>query len=106
MPSELPIACSLSAAESPQRLAEMSAIGHSSLLRAEIDGARAVLAFRAGAAEQLARIVTAEAECCAFLNMELDDMPDAVRLTIEAPTGAEPVLQDLVAAFSGEEQVG
>src|SRR4051812_28952113 len=98
MPSELPIACSLSASELRERLADMSAIGESSLLAADVNGSRAVLRFRPGAGEQLAAIVAAEARCCPFLNMELDDAPDAVRLTIEAPAGAEPVLHDLVAA--------
>jgi hypothetical protein len=86
MPSDSPIACSLSPAELPQRLAEM-------------------LRFRIGARNQLDAIVAAEAQCCAFLSMQLDDEPDAVRLTIEAPPGAEPVLHDLAAAFGGSEQV-
>jgi hypothetical protein len=104
MPSERPIACSLSPAQSAQRLAEISAIGETSLLGAEIDGGRAVLRFRAGAREQLAAIVAAESECCAFLTMKLDHGPPGVRLAIDAPAGAEPVLQDLVAAFSRHRQ--
>jgi hypothetical protein len=104
MPAESPIACSLSAAELPQRLAEMSAIGQTSLLGAEIDERRAVLRFRPGAREQLAAIVAAEAECCAFLTMKLDVKSHAVRLTIEAPAGGESVLHDLVDAFSSKGQ--
>jgi len=104
MPSELPIACSLSATELRERLADMSAIGKRSLLAADVNGSRAVLRFRPRAGEQLAAIVAAEAECCAFLRMKLDDASDAVRLTIEAPAGAESVLHDLVAAFSSDEQ--
>jgi hypothetical protein len=104
MPSQLPIACSLSVAELRKRLGEMSTVGQASLLAAEAEGARAVLRFRAGAAEQLAAIVAAEGQCCAFLRMKLDDEPAAVRLTIEGPPGAEPVVQDLVAAFSSEAQ--
>jgi hypothetical protein len=98
------MACSLSATELTQRLAEMSAIGRASLLAAEIDGSRAVLRFRPAAAKQLAAIVAAEAECCAFLSMKVDDASDAVRLCIEAPRGAESVLHDLVAAFSSDER--
>jgi hypothetical protein len=105
MPSQLPIACSLSGVELPQRLAEMSAVGQTSLLAAEVDGLRAVLSFRAEARDQLAAIIAAEAECCAFLAMKLDDVPAAVRLVIEAPVGAESVVEDLVAAFRGAEQV-
>jgi hypothetical protein len=104
MPSDSPIACSLSPAELPQRLAEMSAIGRTSRLTTEINGRSAVLRFRIGARNQLDAIVAAEAQCCAFLSMQLEDEPDAVRLTIEAPPGAEPVLHDLAAAFGGSEQ--
>jgi hypothetical protein len=104
MSSELPIACSLSATELSQRRGEMSSIGQTSMLGAEIDGTRAVLRFRAGSREQLAAIVAAEAECCAFLKMTLDDRPDVVELTIQTPAGAETALEDLVAAFSSTGQ--
>lgn len=102
MPDELPIACSLSASELPERLADMSAIGSASLLGVEADDGRAVLRFRPDppTGERLATIVAAEQECCAFLTMRLSDEPDAISLTIEAPAGAEPVLDDLVAAFA------
>jgi MerR family copper efflux transcriptional regulator len=100
MPSEPPIACSLTASELAQRIADMSAIGRASLLTAEADQTRAVLTFRPSAFEQLAAVVAAEAECCPFLKMKLEDGPDAVQLTIEAPAGADSVLDDLVAAFA------
>ncbi len=107
MSTEPPIACSLNAAEMPGRLAEMAAIGQSGLLAVETKDARAVLRFRAGAQtrERLEAIVAAEAECCAFLSMELRHEPCAVVLIIEAPEGAEPVLDELVSAFSNEGQV-
>src|SRR4051794_38166226 len=99
--SPAPIACSLTAAELPERLAEMSALGRSSLLTAETAGHQAVLRFRPGpdTGERLAAIVAAEAECCAFLTMELREEPDAIALTIEGSDGAQPVLDELVAAF-------
>ena len=46
MPSQLPIACSLTAAELPGRLAEMAAVGRSALVAVESKGAQAVLRFR------------------------------------------------------------
>jgi hypothetical protein len=101
MYSELPIACSLSSADLSQRLADMSAVGRAGLLAANIDGVRAALTFRASERERVAAIVVAEAECCAFLNMTLEDGAEAFNLVIEAPDGAEPILQDLVAAFRG-----
>jgi hypothetical protein len=93
------IACSLGAAELHERLTRISAV-RESLLAAEVGERRAVLRFRADARDQLAGIVAAEAECCPFLSMTLDEDGDTARLTIEAPADAEPVLRDLVAAFS------
>ena len=99
MAEELPIACSLGAAELDERLKRISAAGES-LVGAEVGERRAVLRFRPEARGQLAAIVAAEAECCPFLAMTLDEEADAARLLIEAPAGAEPVLSELVAAFS------
>ena len=101
MPAEPPIACSLSAAELPKRLAEIRAVGRSSLLSAESAGLRAVLRFAAtpDTRAQLAAIVAAEQECCAFLAMDLRDEADSIALTIDAPADAQPVLDELVAAF-------
>ena len=100
MPTDLPIACSLSADELAERLDAMGAVGRTGLLAANREGARAVLHFRPAARDEVAAIVAAEAECCAFLTMELRDEPDAVVLTIEAPVDAEPVLAELVSAFT------
>jgi hypothetical protein len=101
--TELPIACSLTADEMPARLAEMASVGRDALDSADADGTRAVLRFRrhAGTRDRLAAIVAAESECCAFLVTELVDEAQAVVLTIEAPQGAEPVLDQLVEAFGG-----
>jgi hypothetical protein len=103
MPADLPVACSLTAAEMRKRLAEMASIGGSSLLTARRTDALAVLRFRAGVdrRKRLEAVVAAESECCAFLSMDLREGPDALELRITAPEGAEPVLEELVAAFSG-----
>lgn len=108
MPTDLPIACSLSADQQTSRLADMSALGQSALLSTETTGTQATLRFRPGRATQrrLAAIVEAEAECCAFLDMRLREQPGAIELTITAPTAAEPVLGELVAAFSGQASAG
>jgi hypothetical protein len=103
MPDELPIACSLDADRLSKRLAGMSALGRSSLISAESTDRAANLRFRPGddTAERLAAIVAAEAECCAFLAMDVRKEPNGLRLTIEAPDGAEPVLEEIVEAFRG-----
>ncbi len=101
MPTDLPIACSLAAAELPARLAEMTALGREALLDVRAGERSARLRF-AGSAAVRARvnaIVAAEAQCCAFLAMAVVEQADAVTLSIDAPAGAEAVLRDLVAAF-------
>ncbi len=99
----MPIACSLTVDEVPDRLAQIAALGEAALQSAEVQGARAVLRFRArpGTREQLEALVAAEAKCCAFLQMDLGDAPGAVVLTIRSEPGGEPVLADLVGAFRG-----
>jgi hypothetical protein len=104
MPDELPIACSLSATELPVRQAQMARLGREALVVARVAGTRAELRFTAGAGvrESVQSFAVAESQCCAFLTMRVDDAPDEVRLTIEAPEDAEPVLAELVDAFRGE----
>src|ERR1700712_1401181 len=98
MSPELPIACSLSATELPERLAEMAALGDAALLDVHHAGAHAELRFaaEAGGRERVEAVVAAESECCAFLRMRVTDAADGVLLTIDAPEGAEPVQQELV----------
>lgn len=107
MSNDPPIACTLSAAELPKRLAEMRAIGDDALTSAVRDGRRSVLTFEAsaGTRQRLVAVVEAESSCCAFLTLTLVDGAAGLELTIEAPEGGEPVMQDLVDAFRGGTQV-
>ncbi len=102
MPTDAPVACSLTPVELPVRLAEMADIGKSALLGVDVAGTRAVLRFRPGAdtRRRLDAIVVAESRCCAFLGMAVNDESDALVLTITAPPDAEAILGDLAAAFS------
>jgi hypothetical protein len=104
MPPETPIACSLTAAQMPARLAEMADIGRASLLGVDTVGRQAALRFRAipRTRERLEAIVIAESQCCAFLTFDLRDVSEGIELTVTGPAGAEPILDDLVAAFSTE----
>jgi hypothetical protein len=99
MARELPVACSLSATDLPARIAEIGAVGREGLLGARVGQAGALLSFRPDVRERLAAIVAAEAQCCAFLAMSLEDGAGVVELRIEAPPGGEPAMHDLVAAF-------
>lgn len=106
MPTNLPIACSLSAAEMPARLAEMAAIGRTALLSVEPGGLSTTLHFRAKEtiSERLEAIIAAEGECCAFLELTLRHEPETVTLTITAPAGAELVVDELVTALTNQAQ--
>jgi hypothetical protein len=91
----------------PVRLAEMAAIGRDALDSAEVHGPIAELRFhaRAGTHDRLAAVVEAEADCCAFLDMDLREDAGGLVLTIGGPDGAESVVGDLVSAFRGQAPV-
>ena len=99
--NELPIACSLGAGDFAARLEAIRSVGESSLLGQRLAGRTAVLRFasRGDAARRLEQIVAAEAECCPFLELTLERRRDTIVLTIEAPEGAQNVLEELVGAF-------
>jgi len=99
----LPIACSLSATELPMRLEEIADLGRTALLDVRDDGRRVRLRFATGPGvhERVDAIVAAEAECCAFLTIDVAEEPDAIVVTIDAPAGGELVLAELVEAFRG-----
>jgi hypothetical protein len=100
MPTELPIACSLPASELPDRLAAMTEVGRTSLRSVSSEPNRAELRFDSEAREQVVALVDAERQCCGFMEFSLEERDDEVMLRIEAPEGAEPVLEGLVSAFS------
>jgi hypothetical protein len=99
MSAELPIACSLDAADFAARQAEIEALGAEALLDAHVHGVSARLRFRDDARARVERFIDVETRCCPFFGMRLDDAADGIVLTIEAPPGAESVVAELVDAF-------
>lgn len=97
LPTEVPIACSLSEADLAQRLTEARTLGADALMGVEARDRVAVLHF-SGAREAVDRFVEAESRCCGFFAFEVTDRPEGIELRISAPEGAEPVLRSLVAA--------
>lgn len=94
-----PIACTLTAAELAVRTDDTAALARRALRsRAPIpDGAR--LTFDAGeeTERRLREIIAAEAQCCAFLHMELRRAEDELVLEITGPPGAKPIIAELFA---------
>jgi hypothetical protein len=103
MNEELPIACSLGAGDLKQRLAAIAAIGSASLRDRETDGGRHLLRFGADEAtrRRLEEIVAAEAECCSFLDLILEERGSELVLSIAAPQDGQAVADELAAAFDG-----
>jgi hypothetical protein len=97
----LPIACSLGTSDLRRRLAEIAAIGAESLTGHQADEGRHLLRFRAdsGTRRRLEEIVAAEAECCAFLDLALEERDDELLLSIAAPPDGQAVADELAAAF-------
>ena len=100
MAEPLPLACTLDAAALGERTAAMRRIGEGALLAARAASGHAELRFAPAARADVEAIVAAEAECCAFLAMDLRDVGDELVLTVDAPVGAEPVVDGLVSAFA------
>ncbi len=95
------IACSLDAGGMQERLAEIAAVGATSLSRSERSGDCHRLCFRPdpGTRDRLEAIVAAEAACCPFLEIELVEQGDELLLTLAAPSEGEAVAEALAAAF-------
>jgi hypothetical protein len=101
MSTELPIACSLGAADFAERRALIAALGRDVLLAAGVESNRAQLRFRPESRDRVESFAAAETECCPFFAMRVDVVPEEVRLTIDAPAEAQQLLHELVAQFSG-----
>jgi hypothetical protein len=98
----IPIACSLRAGDLEQRLAAIAKIGAESLAGHETEGSRHLLRFRSDATtrRRLEEIVAAEAQCCSFLDLTLEDCGGELVLSVEAPQDAQAVADDLAATFA------
>jgi hypothetical protein len=99
---ELPIACTLTPRAMTDRVQWLQRLGTAGLIEGERHDGRLDLRFDAAAEDEVRAWVAAEQECCAFLSFELRPSAGEVRLGVAAPAGAEPVLDGLLAALSGQ----
>jgi hypothetical protein len=102
MTKDIPIACSLGGDELERRLATAAETGADSLISHETKDNRHLLRFQASTAarRKLDGIVTAEAECCSFLDLSLSEEGSQLVLSIAAPANARAFADELAAAFS------
>jgi hypothetical protein len=96
------VACSLGAGDLEQRLAAIAEIGATSLIDHKAERARHLLRFRPGEETRrgLEEIVAAEARCCAFLDLTLQERDGNLVLSIEAPRDARAAADQMAAAFA------
>lgn len=96
-----PAACSLDTGALEERLAAIAEIGADCLISRQVEDGCHRLRFRADATtrERLEEIVAAEAECCAFLDLSLDQKGGELTLSIAAPPDARALASGLAARF-------
>jgi hypothetical protein len=101
MTEALPIVCSLGPGELRQRLAAIAEVGAASLIGRERYGSRHLLRFRSDprTRQQLKEIVAAEASCCSFLDLALEERGGELVLSVTAPADGEAVAGALATAF-------
>ena len=97
------MACTLNPEQLERRLKEIAEVAADSFVSAESSGGDHVLRFRADPETQrrLETIVAAEAECCSFLDLRVDDAGDELVLSIDAPARGRDTAAGLAAAFAG-----
>jgi ribosomal protein S15P/S13E len=102
-----PIVCSLGASDLRQRLDEIAEVGAESLIERSTDGERHLLRFRSDPETRrgLEAIVAAEAKCCSFLDLSLEEQGGELVLTVSAPQDGQPVAEELAAAFAGNRRI-
>lgn len=95
----LAIACTLGAGDFKARVADIQALARRSLISSRREPLRLHLTYAPEALAEVEELAAREAECCGFLDFDLQHDGEAVRLTITAPIGA-PAADELFAHFA------
>jgi hypothetical protein len=96
-----PIACTLSPSDYRARLAEIAELSRATLRHVERRGLTTVLSYGPEAAALVRDLVEKERRCCAFLQLELEENADAVRLVVTVPPEAAEAVPELLAELTG-----
>ena len=99
--TEIPIACSLSAAEQGERRDAAQRLVAAALLDARVTDRGAMLRFSGAAEPALRELIAAERECCPFLTFELSERGDGLSLAVSGPPEARPIVLELFGLASG-----
>lgn len=101
MAPDIPIACTLAAGDYRTRLAEIAALSRDALRSVERRGLTLDLRYAPEAAARVRTMVEQERRCCAFLQFELTEGMDEVRLLVTAPPAAGEAVPDLFNELTG-----
>jgi hypothetical protein len=106
-PRELPVVCSLEAGDLEERLAEIAEIGAEALIDRRSTDEGHLLRFRSDptSRQRLESIVSAEARCCAFLELSLKETDGNLVLSIAAPEAGQATADALAGAFGNGPQM-
>ena len=95
----LPIVCTLTPDDLHERLAQIRQLTAEALLGHVRSGLVLALRYAPEAVERVRAMVAREQHCCAFLNFEVEEQPDAVHVTITAPENARDAADELFDLF-------
>src|SRR5271163_577941 len=94
-----PVACCLNAREYQARLARIETLTRKALRTHTRNDLVLRLVYAPEAAGEVRKLVEQERMCCAFLTFDLDQCPNAVRVTITAPEAARDSVDVLFGHF-------
>ena len=97
--NETPIACTLSAGDLKARLASIDALNRAALRAHRREDLLLELTYAATAAAAVREMVRREEECCAFLDFNVVEDDDAVRVVITASEAARIAFESLFEQF-------
>lgn len=98
--AEMPIACTLEAGDFKARTAQIEALASRHLRGVSRKPLSIELTYATEALPELRELVRKETECCAFLDFDLAESPDGIRLKITAPEAARDAADTLFAHFA------
>jgi hypothetical protein len=95
-----PLACCLNVGEYQDRIVWIASLTRRAILHYSRADLALSLPYTPEAVADVRKMVEQERICCAFLKFELDEEPDAIRVTITAPEAAVTRLAYCFSSFS------
>jgi hypothetical protein len=96
---EAPVACTLQGDDYKERLAWIAELAREGLLDVSREDLQLELRYAWCVADRVRQMVRQEQQCCAFLNFNVSEIEEGVRLTITAPERARSVADALFEQF-------